>query len=102
MPSPIGLYPLVVVWLQALGVTPHPTAQVALADVVTALLVRQSLRPSAVMRALPSPVGVPARQRYKRVRRSWDRPWLTSAWLEPYLVRAVLALVTVGPVARRR
>ena len=72
---------------------------VALADLVTALLVHQSLRPSALMRALLSPQGVPARQRYKRVRRSWDRPWLTSAGLTPSLVRAVLTLVTVGPVA---
>jgi hypothetical protein len=99
MPSPLALYPLVVVWLQALGIAPHPTALVALADLVTALLVHQSLRPSALMRALLSPQAVPARQRYKRVRRSWDRPWLTSAWLTPYLVRAVLALVTLGPVA---
>ena len=99
MPSPVELYPLVVGWLQAIGVTPHPTALVALADLVTALLVHQSLRPSALMRALLSPQTVPARQRYTRVRRSWDRPWLTSAWLTPYLVRAVLALVTVGPVA---
>ena len=99
MPSPMELYPLVVVWLQALGVTPHPTALVALADVVTALLAQQSLQPSAVMRALLSPMEVPARQRYKRVARSWDRPWLTSAWLTPSLVRAVLALVSMTPVA---
>jgi hypothetical protein len=99
MPSPCELYPLVVVWLQAMGVPPHPTALVALADLVTALLVQQSLRPSALARALLSPQGVPAAQRYTRVRRAWDRRWLTSAWLTPYLVRAVLALVTVGPVA---
>lgn len=99
MPSPLELYPVVVVWLQAMGVTPHPTALVALANLVTALLAHQSLRPAALMRALLSPMDVPARQRYKRVRRSWDRPWLTSAGLTPYLVRAVLALVTLGPVA---
>src|SRR6266540_2937005 len=99
MPSPVELYPLVVVWLQALGVAPHPTAVVALADLVTALLVHQSLRPSALMRALLSPSAVPAGQRYRRVRRSWDRPWLTSEGLTPHLVRAALALVTLGPVA---
>lgn len=93
MPSPLELYPLVVVWLQALGVTVHPTALVALAQLVTALLAHQSLRPSALMRALLSPMDVPAAQRYRRVRRSWERPWLTSAWLTPYLVRAVLALL---------
>src|SRR3989337_3038026 len=93
MPSPIALYPVVVVWLQTLGLTTHPTALVALAPLVTALLAHQSLRPSALMRALLSPIAVPAAQRYKRVRRSWDRPWLTSTWLTPYLVRAALALV---------
>lgn len=99
MPSPVELYPLVAVWLQAMELTPHPTALGALANLVTALLVHQSLRPSALMRALLSPQTVPARQRYTRVRRSWDRPWLTSGWLTPSLVRAALALVTVGPVA---
>lgn len=99
MPSPAELYPLVVPWLQAVGLTAHPTALVALADLVTALLVHQSLRPSALMRALLSPVGVPARQRYTRVARSWERPWLTPAGLTPHLVRAALALVSVGPVA---
>jgi len=93
MPSPIELYPVVVVWLQALGLTTHPTALVALAQLVTALLAHQSLRPSALMRALLSPIDVPAAQRYRRVRRSWDRPWLTSTWLTPSLVRAALALV---------
>ena len=99
MPSPRELYPLVVVWLQALGVAPHPAALVALADLVTALLVHQSLRPSALVRALLSPMAVPAAQRYRRVRRAWDREWLTPARLTPLLVRAALALVTVGPVA---
>ena len=93
MPSPVELYPLVVVWLQALELTPHPTALVALAQLVTALLAHQSLRPSALMRALLSPMDVPAAQRYKRVRRAWDREWLTPAWLTPRLVRAVLALL---------
>lgn len=93
MPSPFELYPLVVVWLQAVGITTHPTAVVALADVVTALLVHQSLRPSALMRALLSPLAVPAAQRYRRVRRAWDREWLTPGWLTPRLVRAALALV---------
>ena len=99
MPSPLELYPLVVGWLQTMGITAHPTALVALADLVTALLVQQSLRPSALARALLSPQAVPARQRYTRVRRSWERRWLTSGWLTPHLVRAVLALVTMGPVA---
>jgi hypothetical protein len=71
MPSPQELYRLVGAWVQALGVTPHPTARAALAALVAALLTHQSLRPSALMRALPSPRAVPARQRYKRVQRAW-------------------------------
>src|SRR5438128_8499226 len=71
----------------------HATALVALAHLVTALLVGQSLRPTALMRALSSPVPVPARQRYKRVARAWTRPWLSPAWLVPRLVPAALALV---------
>lgn len=97
MPSPVELYPLVMGWLRSMEVTAHPVALVALADVVTALLCAQSLRPSALMRAVLSPVGVPAAQRYKRVRRCWDREWLAPAWLTPRLVRAVLALVAPRP-----
>src|SRR5919197_5240879 len=93
MLSPQELYPLVLTWLQALEVCSHPTALGALAHLVVALLCGQSLRPSSVMRALLSPKPVPARQRYKRVARFWERPWLTPAWLTPRLVRAALALV---------
>ena len=66
MPSSQELYPLVLAWLQALPApTPiHPAALTALAHLVTALLVGQSLRPTALMRALLSPLPVPARQRY--------------------------------------
>src|SRR5207237_986556 len=71
----------------------HATALRALAHLVTALLVGQSLRPTALMRALSSPVPVPARQRYKRVARAWTRPWLSPSWLVPRLVPAALALV---------
>jgi hypothetical protein len=98
MLSPAELYPLVLQWLQALGVTSHPTAQGALAHLVTGLLSTQSLRASALMRALLSPEPVPARQRYKRVRRALDRRWLTPAWLSPRLVQAVVALVPPEPV----
>jgi hypothetical protein len=87
------LYPLVLTWLQALGVPGEANAVRALAQLVTALLTGQSLRPSALMRALLSPAAVPARQRYKRVARAWDRPWLSSGWLTPLLVRAAQVLV---------
>jgi hypothetical protein len=99
MPSPFELYPLVVRWLQAMELAPHPAALGAVAHLVTALLAGQSLRPSALMRALLSSPEVPARQRYKRVARPWTRPWLTPDWLTPRLVRATLALVALAPVA---
>src|SRR5438132_935302 len=93
--SAAELYPLIEAWIQALpAASPmHATALSALAHLVTALLVGQSLRPTALMRALSSPVPVPARQRYKRVARAWTRPWLSPAWLVPRLVPAALALV---------
>ena len=102
MLSPQEVYPLVRAWLQALEVCNHPVALRALSHLVTALLTSQSLRPSAVMRALLSPCPVPARQRYKRVARFWDRPWLTPGWLTPRLVHGALALVPPeawGPTA---
>ena len=93
------VYPVVTVWLQALGAVPHHNAREALSTLVSALLLGQSLRTTALMRALLSPSPVPARQRYKRVARAWTRPWLTSGWLTPYLVRAVLSLVRRDPAA---
>jgi hypothetical protein len=102
MLSPQEVYPLVLSWLQALEVCRHPAALSALAHLMVALLCGQSLRPSALMRALLSPGPVPARQRYKRVARFWERQWLTPAWLTPRLVRATLALVAPdgrGPTA---
>jgi hypothetical protein len=84
---------LVLTWLQALGLPGDANALRALARLVDALLAGQSLRPSALMRALLSPTVVPARQGYKRVARAWARPWLTSALLTPLLVRAALVLV---------
>jgi hypothetical protein len=76
----------------------HRTKRQALTAVLTALLVAQSLRPASLMRALPSPTPVPARQRYKRLARALDRPGLTSAQLTPALVRAADALIpAVGP-----
>src|SRR5215218_2408256 len=97
MLSSAELYPLVRAWLQAMGVAPHATALAALPILVTTLLVGQSLRPSALMRALLSPTPVPARQRYKRVARAWTRRWLSPEWLTPCLVRAALALVAPDP-----
>jgi len=93
--SSADLSPLVLDWLRAVFASaPLPcAAQRALAHLVTAVLRSQSLRPSAVMRALLSPVPVPARQRYKRLARAWARPWLSPAALTPHLVRAVLAVV---------
>ncbi len=102
MLSPQEVYPLVQLWVHALELAPSSAALTALTHLLVALLTAQSLRPSALMRALLSPHAVPARQRYKRVARFWERPWLTPAWLTPRLVRAALALVEPdgwGPTA---
>ena len=92
MLSPATVYPLLLTWVQALGVVPHATAAPALAHRLTALLLGQSLAPANLMRTLTSPLHSPARQRYQRVARTWSCPWLTSARLTPVLVRAALAL----------
>jgi hypothetical protein len=102
MLSPQELYPLVQLWVHALDLAPSAAALSALSHLLVALLGGQSLRPAALMRALLSPEPVPARQRYKRVARFWEREWLTPAWLTPRLVRATLALVAPdgqGPTA---
>jgi hypothetical protein len=93
MPSPEAVYPAVLVLIEAVGGPPHAAARWALAQLVTALLCSQRLTATALMRALASPIPVPARQRYKRLARALEREWLTPAWLTPRLVRAALALV---------
>jgi len=100
MSSPQELYPLVLLWVQGIDGLGHATALASLAHLVTALLVGQSLRPTALMRALLSSSPVPARQRYKRVERAWTRRWLSPAWLTPRLVRAALALVASDALGR--
>jgi hypothetical protein len=92
MPAPSAVYAAVQLCLQQLGVVRHRTAQAAVASLVSALLLGQSLRPSVLARALPSPQPVPARDRYRQVARAWDRPWLTTGQLTTALVPGALAL----------
>ena len=93
MLSPEEVYPLAQAWLTAMEIVGHRTAVAAVAHLVTALLLGQSLWTASLMRVVGSRLPVPARQRYKRVARAWTRPWLTPGWLTPRLVRAALALV---------
>ncbi|HEY7061888.1 MAG TPA: hypothetical protein VII06_10430 [Chloroflexota bacterium] len=105
MLTPPEVYPLVVAWLQALDGPAHRTALHALAQLLTALLVGQSLRSAGLMRALLSLEGGSARQGYRRVARAWTRPWLAPAWLTPRLVRVAVLLVAPdrpGPTAGQR
>lgn len=97
MRSSSRLYPVVDRWLHALDVRWHSRARQAVAHLLTALVVAQSLHPADLVRALDCPAAVPARQRFKRLARSWDRTWLAPTWLIPRLVRATLALVPPDP-----
>lgn len=97
MLSPDQVYPLVAAWVRAVANVPQATACAAVAQLLTALLLGQSLHASVLQRTLASPTPVPARQRYKRVARAFDRPWLASAPLTPGLVRAAVALVAPDP-----
>jgi Transposase DDE domain len=87
-----AVYPIVLAWLDSLGGLTHRAARQSVAHLLTAALVAQSLRATALMRALASAPTVPARQRYKRVARVLRRAWLSPAQLTPVLVRAALVL----------
>lgn len=100
MLSPVALYPAVDGFLQALGWIPHLSARLAVSQLVSTLLVSQSLRPADLMRASLSPPTVPARQRYERLTRAWLRPWLSPSLLTPVLVRAALVLTRIAPPPR--
>lgn len=105
MLTPPEVYPLVLAWLHALGGPAHATAQQTLGQLLTALLVGQSLRSATLMRALLSLEGGSARQGYRRVARAWTRPWLTPAWLTPRLVPAAVRVVApdgAGPTVGQR
>jgi len=83
MLSPEEGYPLVQAWLLAMDLVGHRTAVAAVAHLVTALLLGQSLWTASLMRVVGSRLPVPARQRYRRVARAWTPPWLTPGWLMP-------------------
>jgi hypothetical protein len=93
MLAPVELYPAVYAWLQAVGAIPRAAGVSGVAHLVTALVLGQSLRATSLARTMVSEPGVPARQRYRRVRRILTRRWLSSAQLTPWLVRAALTLV---------
>lgn len=88
------LYPAIQAWLQAFGGIPHQTSLASLAQMVTAVLLGQSLRSSVLARTLQSATTVTARHRYRRVRRLMTGGRLLSAPLTPWLVRAALAVTS--------
>jgi len=97
MLPPETLYEVLLRWVEALGLTMHASARPALAGLLSAVLIGQSLRPAALMRALWSPTPLPARARYARVAYAWRRPWLTPQVLLGPLVRAAIAWVPPDP-----
>lgn len=88
-----GLYDMILLWLDILRIFPHQTARRAFAQHLAAVLAAQNLRSARRMRALPSALPVPARQRFRRTARALDRAALSLAPITAALVRAVLALV---------
>jgi hypothetical protein len=92
MLSPAALYPGIHRVVHALGMR-RPATTMWIANLVTAVLLGQSVRRAALGRAQLSERSVPARQRYLRVARGLSRPGLSSAELTPHLIRAALALV---------
>jgi len=93
MLAPAELYPAVEGWLQGLGAFGHVAGLASVAQVVTAVLIGQSLRVGGVARTLLSAPEVAARHRYRRVRRAVTGARLRSTDLTPWLVRAALVLV---------
>ena len=93
MLAPAELYPAVEAWLQGLGAFGHVAGLASVAQVVTAVLIGQSLRVGGLSRALLSAPEVAARHRYRRVRRVVTGARLRSTDLTPSLVRAALVLV---------
>jgi hypothetical protein len=93
MLAPAELYPAVEAWLQSLGAFGHAAGLSSVAQVVTAVLIGQSLRVGGVARTLLSAPEVAARHRYRRVRRVVTGARLRSTDLTPWLVRAALVLV---------
>jgi hypothetical protein len=96
------LYPLVLLWLQSLGLPGAAKTLAARAHLVTAALVAQDLTPTGLMRALGGPGPAAGRTRYQRVRDGLAWPGLLPAELTAGLVRAATALVApsaAGPLA---
>ena len=97
VPDP-AVYTLIVRFLQALLQPPHATSFAAVSALVWAVLCAQSLHPADLVRALPDLTTPHARQAFRRVRRGLKRTCLTSHYLTPLLVRAVLRLVPEAEV----
>ena len=89
----LALYPLLVRVLGPLVGVAHAASLTAIADLVWALLVAQSLHPADLLRALPTLDTTHARQAFRRVRRLLDRGYFQSQRLTPALLRAALRLV---------
>lgn len=76
----------------------HAASLRSVVDLVWALLLAQSLHSADLARALPNLRTARARQAMRRVRRIISRPWLSSQWLTPCLIRLALRLTPAGEV----
>lgn len=89
----ISLYSLMAQVIYALFGSVHRSSLVSVAELVWALLLSQSLHPSDLARSLPNVNTRYARQSLRRVRRCLGRPFLSSKFLTPFLIRAVSRFV---------
>jgi len=94
----LSLYPLLVRLVAPLVGVSHLASLTAIAELVWALLVAQSLHPADLLRALPDLEAAGARQGFRRVRRLLERAYVHRQVLTPALLRAALRLVEEAEV----
>jgi hypothetical protein len=94
----VRLCPLFTALLHSLVGHLHGHTLAAVADLVWALLLSQSLHPADLARALPQLQTGHARQALRRVHRLLDRAVLRSHFLTPLLIARALQLAAAGEV----
>src|SRR5579859_34303 len=90
--SHIG-YERVHTWVKPYLAGTHQSVLKTVTWIILCLLVAQSLRPTALARAIPTEEAGTGRSCLRRVQRWWRGPALPLGLLMPRLIRAALALL---------